>query len=345
MRDGPLKDFVGRLRKYGAEAFGKHYGWYRGIVTSNLDPEKRGRILATCPSVTGRPTEAMNAWMLPSGMYAGQDMGQFFPPEIGSLVFVVFEDGDPRFPLYFGGYWTKETGNNVLYGDMKDAAPYPTVRGIVTKYGHKILFVDQDTFALDADGNVVPLEEPTVLDPRIEIQTKYGHKIRLTDEYTDESTGSQKIEFETGGGHKFTMDDTTDAQKIEAVTLAGHKILLDDTVDGHKAEVQTVKGHQVLLDDQDEKVEITDGVNGNVQTMDSAGFKITDANGNTFEMASDGVKINGHHLTTHDFLDWMVANQAALVLGNMGAPGSIWPEALPDFTTGNSTPDSFKTDK
>jgi uncharacterized protein involved in type VI secretion and phage assembly len=80
----------------------KYYGKYRGTVVDNVDPLQIGRILAMVPDVSGLiPT----TWAMPCVPIAGKQMGTYFVPQIGSGVWVEFEQGDPDYPIWVGCYW------------------------------------------------------------------------------------------------------------------------------------------------------------------------------------------------------------------------------------------------
>lgn len=79
-----------------------HYGKYRGTVVNNLDPEQRGRIMAEVPDVLGL---VPSSWALPCLPIAGKQEGFFAVPQIGAGVWMEFEQGDPDFPIWTGGFW------------------------------------------------------------------------------------------------------------------------------------------------------------------------------------------------------------------------------------------------
>jgi uncharacterized protein involved in type VI secretion and phage assembly len=80
----------------------RFYGKYRASVTNNIDPMQLGRILVSVPDVSG---DAPSSWAWPSVPIAGQEMGVFVVPQVGSGVWVEFEQGDPDFPIWTGGFW------------------------------------------------------------------------------------------------------------------------------------------------------------------------------------------------------------------------------------------------
>src|SRR5438132_3783436 len=80
----------------------RYYGKYRGTVVNNIDPEQRGRILAIVPDVQGLiPT----TWAMPCVPIAGKLEGVYMVPQIGAGVWVEFEQGDPEYPIWVGGFW------------------------------------------------------------------------------------------------------------------------------------------------------------------------------------------------------------------------------------------------
>ncbi|MGA7206337.1 MAG: phage baseplate assembly protein V [Specibacter sp.] len=79
-----------------------YYGKYRGTVVNNVDPQQTGRIQALVPDVTGViPT----TWALPCVPFAGAQQGIYVVPPIGSGVWIEYEQGDPDYPVWTGGFW------------------------------------------------------------------------------------------------------------------------------------------------------------------------------------------------------------------------------------------------
>ena len=80
----------------------KFYGKYRGTVINNIDPMQMGRILVMVPDVSALlPT----SWAMPCVPIAGKQMGTYFVPQIGAGVWIEFEQGDPDYPIWVGGFW------------------------------------------------------------------------------------------------------------------------------------------------------------------------------------------------------------------------------------------------
>lgn len=80
----------------------RYLGKYRATVFNNVDPMNLGRIQAIVPDVQGlTPT----TYALPCLPAAGRGSGSYLLPEIGSAVWIEFEQGDPDFPIWTGCFW------------------------------------------------------------------------------------------------------------------------------------------------------------------------------------------------------------------------------------------------
>ncbi|MGO9443391.1 MAG: phage baseplate assembly protein V [Thiobacillaceae bacterium] len=97
----------------------RYYGKYRGTVVSNLDPEGLGRVQAIVPDVQGLIPMSYAMPCLPA---AGKGTGAYFLPEIGSGVWIEFEQGDPDYPIWTGCFW----GIAAELPEMGIASPPPT---------------------------------------------------------------------------------------------------------------------------------------------------------------------------------------------------------------------------
>jgi hypothetical protein len=78
------------------------YGKYRGTVSNNVDPEGTARVQVTCPAVFG---DGRLNWALPASPFAGSGVGLVLVPPVGANVWVEFEGGDTRRPIWSGCFW------------------------------------------------------------------------------------------------------------------------------------------------------------------------------------------------------------------------------------------------
>jgi hypothetical protein len=80
----------------------RYYGKYRGLCINNVDPMQLGRIQVEVPDVTVIPS----SWAMPCLPVTGIQNGVFTVPPIGAGVWVEFEQGNPDYPIWTGGYYS-----------------------------------------------------------------------------------------------------------------------------------------------------------------------------------------------------------------------------------------------
>jgi uncharacterized protein involved in type VI secretion and phage assembly len=170
MRTDPelLAELADRLRN-------RFYGKYRGTV-SDVD-QSTLRIKAKVPAVLGT-TES--GWALPCVPYAGPEVGFFAVPEVGAGVWIEFEGGDVSYPIWTGCYWR----SSELPSDAS-----PTVKGIVTKAGHKLLFDDNghQINLTDPNGNQVSLDSSGIT------QSRGGQSVIVSDSSVSVDDGAWQV--------------------------------------------------------------------------------------------------------------------------------------------------------
>lgn len=160
----------------------RYYGKYRGLVLENVDPEQIGRIIVQVPDVLG---VAPSSWAMPCVPSAGIQAGAFMVPPIGSQVWVEFEQGDPDYPIWTGGFWgvvaevpvfatvpppippgqnivVQTSGQNMVL--VSDAPPTPVTGGIVLKSssGAMIVVNDSGIYISNGQGATITLIGPSV---------------------------------------------------------------------------------------------------------------------------------------------------------------------------------------
>ena len=81
---------------------GKYYGKYRGMVINNVDAMQMGRVQVQVPDVTGLPP---TSWAMPCLPFGGKQMGMWALPQIGTGVWVEFEQGDIDRPIWSGCWY------------------------------------------------------------------------------------------------------------------------------------------------------------------------------------------------------------------------------------------------
>ncbi|WP_085314797.1 phage baseplate assembly protein V [Derxia lacustris] len=84
---------------------GRWYGCHVAVVTDLRDPDSQGRIKLTLPWTPDGKGERYEAWARVATLFAGNNRGSWFMPDVDDEVLVVFEGGDPRHPCVIGGLW------------------------------------------------------------------------------------------------------------------------------------------------------------------------------------------------------------------------------------------------
>jgi hypothetical protein len=160
----------------------RFYGKYRGTVINNIDPEQIGRVMLQVPDVLGLTP---SSWALPCVPAAGIQAGVFVVPPIGSQVWVEFEQGDPDYPIWTGGFWgivgevpvfatappaippgqnivMQTTGQNMVM--VSDAPPTPATGGIMLKSVSGAMIVVNATgiYITNGQGATITLIGPAV---------------------------------------------------------------------------------------------------------------------------------------------------------------------------------------
>jgi Type VI secretion system/phage-baseplate injector OB domain len=159
----------------------RYYGKYRGLVIDNLDPLQTGRVLVQVPAIAG---ELPSTWAMPCVPAAGIQAGLFIVPPIGSQVWIDYEQGDPDYPVWTGGFWgtvaevpvfatvppaippgdnivIQTTGQNMIL--LSDAAPTPVTGGIILKSTSGAMLVVNDTgiYISNGQGATITLIGPS----------------------------------------------------------------------------------------------------------------------------------------------------------------------------------------
>ncbi len=113
----------------------KYWGKYRGIVTDVDDPENRGRVKLTVPSVLG---DNESQWADPVFPYGGgREFGFVAVPPVDSAVLVEFIEGDPSAPLWTGTFWR-------VPDEVPEEFSGQPVKLMKTESGHRLVFDDTD---------------------------------------------------------------------------------------------------------------------------------------------------------------------------------------------------------
>jgi hypothetical protein len=129
-----MQGFIRYLLHHGFEAFNKYYSSYRGYVVDNEDPENCNRLKIVVPQIT--QSEPLPNWALPFGIPAGLNWGSHALPKVGELVWVQFEMGNPKYPLWTYSYFGRNEKPQMFTTDKQ--------YGFKTPDGHTVMYEDDE---------------------------------------------------------------------------------------------------------------------------------------------------------------------------------------------------------
>src|SRR5215471_8220639 len=136
----------------------RFYGKYRGLVIQNVDPEQIGRVLVQVPDVLG---PIPSSWAMPCVPAAGIQAGCFIVPPIGSQVWIEFEQGDPDYPIWTGGFWGL-VAEVPVFATAPPAIP-PGQNIVIQTTGQNMIMVsDTGIYINNGKGAMITMIGPTV---------------------------------------------------------------------------------------------------------------------------------------------------------------------------------------
>jgi hypothetical protein len=205
---------------------GKYYGKYRGFVDKNDDPDQLGRLKLRIPSVLG---SEVTDWALPCVPYGGTaGLGLFVVPEEEAQVWVEFEEGDVRRPIWVGTFWQQK-------GDTptdSQKSP-PTTQLLQTKSGHILQFDDEDQkehIRIFHKGGAELLVDEN---GTIKITDQAGNVLTLdaqNSKVTIEDTNNNALTMDSNGTKIADGNSNTIELSASGVKISSQQIVLDGQV-------------------------------------------------------------------------------------------------------------------
>lgn len=202
----------------------RYFGKYRGFVVNNKDPEKRARLKLQVPSILG---QAVTHWALPCLPFGGlSDQGLFLAPQVGAQIWVEFEEGNIRHPIWTGTFWQQTSDVPSEAGDDTE----PTSSLLKTPSGHLLHFQDksgeEQIRLMHKSGSELLMDETGSL----AITDSNGGTLRLDSE-------NNSLSFEDTNGNKLTLNSSgtvvedSNGNKLEmaasGITVKGQKIVVE----------------------------------------------------------------------------------------------------------------------
>lgn len=243
----------------------------RGIVVDNDDPKKMGRVRIRIPSIHGRKELVKKEdlpWAYPCFPVASYNSGMFILPEVGSRVWLLFEDGDLNKPVYIGGMYSKgavSNSTNFRYtGDDEKDVRYP-VWYKPYKPDEAESIKDKVIYKSPMGASFVVKEDRG--QERIEITDQMGQKMIMSAP-VDEDVSLLRYEF-LDEEAKFKEDPF-----IELITLNGSSIKLKSGLTNAGLNV-TLVGHNPVVLDFDTSKDHLDLVFGELRVQKKDKLEIT----------------------------------------------------------------------
>ena len=236
-------------------------GVVTGIVTSNSDPEKLGRVQVKypwLPKMSG--SELSSCWARLAFVGGGADRGIVFLPEVNDEVLLAFENGDMSSPFVLGVLYNGKDKPPKGIGELVDSGTKKVnERVIVSRSGHKIIFDD-------SSGK----EKITIVDKteknKIEIDsTKNEFKIISEGKLDLQSKGDLTLTTEG----KLTLKSKQD---FSAASDAKVSIKGQNAVEVNSTQKVGISGNQSVEISGNQKVDLKSGTSG--LTLQAAGVEL-----------------------------------------------------------------------
>lgn len=172
-------DFDSAARLHG----GRYYGKYRGKVIDNVDPEGRGRLRVQADDVRG---PSVVEWALPATPYAGDGVGFFAMPPVDANVWLEYEAGDLRYPIWSGCFWAA--------GEIPAADSSPDVKFLRTDAAFIRIDETAGEMVIEANGASITIKPGEIIIDAPQINARAGGgTTRLSSAGFDAQSGAFKV--------------------------------------------------------------------------------------------------------------------------------------------------------
>ncbi len=232
---------------------GEYQGVYKGIVRNVEDPRKMKRLTVNVPVISRTDME----WAFPS-----QPQDDFYLPKVGDSVWVIFQGGDIRFPVWLPG-WNYEA-NTDQFADIA----YPRnnedrATGVrVWRYGNHLIIASNDPGnefiqigdeTLDNTVKITGGEN----DPSIEINSLGPLRVNA----------QGGVEWSTPGSNKTIQGNDREVATGQKEIAAGEKLTLQGV-----SEVELSSNGDInIITSPAAKIKVTAGIT----ELDQRGIEIT----------------------------------------------------------------------
>ena len=155
---------------------GRWYGVFPATVTDIKDPDGQGRVRIALPWAPDPEGGRYEAWARIATLFAGNNRGSWFIPDVQDEVLVAFEGGDPKRPYVLGGLWNGQDSPP----ESMDGGGQNNIKSITSRNGVKVTLDDtsgQEQFIVETPG----AQKITLKDGpgSVEIVDSNGNSIKL----------------------------------------------------------------------------------------------------------------------------------------------------------------------
>lgn len=180
---------------------------YRGKVASTQDPLHLGRVQVQVPAIFG---EGRTSWALPCTPYAGNDIGLFMVPPVGTNIWVEFEGGDPDYPIWSGCFWGDQELPQAARVDEPEQVQVFRTEGVTLIVSRKE----------GSKGITLEVQTPVVENPLKLIYNPDGIELNHSDKMTARFlTDGQTLELKNGQTSTVTLTADTIQLKEAAIEV------------------------------------------------------------------------------------------------------------------------------
>lgn len=211
------------ITENGTEQFGRFYSVYRAYAFDNNDPLSMGRLKVVCPCVWGE--QVFDSWVRPFGMVAGKNYGFVQLPEKAEGINLMFENGDPNFPVWTYGWFAESELPTEVQGRGDNVAIWKTKGG-------QSIFIDDE----ESSVKITTEKGANILIKGNEISVS-GDSITLLN-------GGQKAVL--GGRLESLLTKLIDT--LITTTAAGSPLSSVAQLTAMKAEIKTILSQKITLE-------------------------------------------------------------------------------------------------
>lgn len=285
-------------------------GLYRAYVEDNEDPKMLGRVKIRIYAIHGTKENGISNKNLPFASvvspFASNDSGQYLVPEIGTVGYVMFEEGNIDYPVFLGGFFTEGRKNPNEIGTLDDIREQPTDTSdtpvevynpntkvlMKTPKGASIIFEDNNGMESMAISN--PLGESFFMEYFLKEEKARGNKFKEdTPKEFEENSHFDSISKPTKIGFKTLTKSEFSISSEENSTVMAYKGTGDNDI-----EFRTTSGKGT----SEHLIRVTNGGNSCFIKMDENIQLFTDSamieiRGSDILIRGGAITINGSSLT------------------------------------------------